>query len=200
MRRISQERRIRVKPNAEGSRSGSLHIRLIVRFFARHVRGDRYSVLPTEESARFEHRRGLNARSAWGRDCGVLGAGWGRLRHHHHRRRRQRLRNREGRRWTRLVRLSLRKRRSRLFDLQRLEQAEFTAACAIWSISSFVWFARRSSSGKFCGESRPISYGRFALCCPTMRTSDRRGCFELAFLFTTISAGASYCRQRGPCD
>ena len=46
------------------------------------------------------------------------------LRHRHHRRRRQRLRNRQRRRRTRLVGLPLRKRRSRLLDLERFEQAD----------------------------------------------------------------------------
>ena len=77
--------------------------------------------------------------------------------------------------------------------------SSFTAGCAIWSISSFVWFARRSSSAKSCGESRPISSGRFASCCPTTPISGPPGCFGSAFFSTITWAAAACCRPPGPC-
>ena len=99
------------------------YIRLIVRFFACSVRCGHYSVLATEKRAFRRTATTPSRASAWGRPLGVVGDAWRDVRHRHHRRRRERLWNRQRRRRTRLVRVSLRERRSRLLDIQRFEQA-----------------------------------------------------------------------------
>ena len=64
------------------------------------------------------------ARFGWGGRVESSAIAWGGVRYRHHRRRHQRLRHRPRRRGTRLVGLSLRKRRSRLVDIERVEQAD----------------------------------------------------------------------------
>jgi glycerol-3-phosphate dehydrogenase len=100
--------------------------------------------------------------------------------------------DRQRRRRTRLVCLSLRK--------DDLASSTSSASSKLihgglryLDISSFVWFARRSSSAKFCGESPHIVWPlRFVL----PHHADLRPAWLLRIgLFSTTIWGRHYCRQ-----
>src|SRR5699024_4936350 len=49
------------------------------------------------------------------------------------------------------------------------------AVCAIWSITSSAWYARRCGNAKYSGASRRISSGRCALSCRMRAACDHLG-------------------------
>ena len=104
------------------------------------------------------------------------------------------------RRRPRLVGVSLRKRRSRLLDFQRIQQADSRRPAL--SRTFRVSFGARSAhrAREFCGKSRLISSGRFASSCRITRVCAPPGCCASAFSSTTISAGVACCRRPERCD
>ena len=126
-----------------------------------------------------------------GRNIRAFGRAICAIRHPRHRRRHQWLRHRARRGRARLVRLPLRKKRSRIRNLQRLDEAHpwRPALSRIFSFSPRARSAARARGAR--GASRRTSSGRCASSCRTTGACVRPGCCGSAFSSTIISAVAA---------